>query len=94
MIYQNNFLPPNKICVLNLLNDMTLNQNWKEGKDIFQPVMKDMIKSELLKHVHMDVKIFIASYISDLSRLTILKQPYYDGLMKVATGRMVKFLSI
>ncbi|KAJ8553610.1 hypothetical protein K7X08_024288 [Anisodus acutangulus] len=50
-------------------------------KDVLRPVMRVMVSSELLKHADADIKVFVVSCISELSRITAPEQPY-DGLMK------------
>ncbi|XP_077221841.1 sister chromatid cohesion protein PDS5 homolog D-like [Tasmannia lanceolata] len=47
-----------------------------------QPSMKALIANELLKHSDVDVKVAVASCISEITRITAPDAPYDDELMK------------
>jgi len=51
--------------------------------DALQPVMKVLVSEELFRHSDIDVKVSVASCITDITRITAPDQPYDDEQMKV-----------
>ncbi|XP_055827265.1 sister chromatid cohesion protein PDS5 homolog D-like isoform X2 [Solanum dulcamara] len=51
-------------------------------KDALLPVMKAVVRSELLKHTDADVKVSVVSCLNEISRISAPQQPYDDELMK------------
>lgn len=58
-------------------------------QDALYPSMKALISNQLLRHSDMDVKVSVASCMSELTRITAPDAPYNDEQMKVI--RMSKF---
>lgn len=56
-------------------------------KDALLPSMKALITIELLRHSDMDVKVSVASCITEITRITAPNAPYNDEQMKV----LIKF---
>ncbi|XP_052174674.1 sister chromatid cohesion protein PDS5 homolog C-like isoform X3 [Diospyros lotus] len=50
--------------------------------DALQPVMKVLVSEELFRHSDIDVKVSVASCITDITRITAPDQPYDDEQMK------------
>lgn len=48
-----------------------------------QPLMKALAVEEFLRHSDMDVKVSVASCISEITRITAPEAPYDDDIMKV-----------
>lgn len=53
-------------------------------QDALYPSMKALISNQLLKHTDTDVKVSLASCMSELIRITAPDAPYDDAEMKVA----------
>lgn len=51
--------------------------------DALQPTMKALAQKEFLRHSDMDVKVAVASCISEITRITAPEAPYDDDIMKV-----------
>lgn len=49
-----------------------------------QPFLDAVIKPEILKHQDKDVKLLVASCVSEITRITAPEAPYTDDIMKVA----------
>lgn len=49
-----------------------------------QPFLDAVIKPEILKHQDKDVKLLVASCVSEITRVTAPEAPYSDSVMKVA----------
>lgn len=49
-----------------------------------QPFLDVIIKPEILKHQDKDVKLLVASCLSEITRITAPEAPYADNIMKVA----------
>ena len=47
------------------------------------PAMKALVAKELIGHADTDVKVAVASCISEITRITAPEAPYDDDLMKV-----------
>jgi hypothetical protein len=52
-------------------------------QDALLPSMKALISIELLRHSEMDVKVSVASCITEITRITAPDAPYDDDQMKV-----------
>lgn len=52
-------------------------------KDALLPSMKALITNELLRHADIDVKVSVASCITEIMRITAPDAPYNDEQMKV-----------
>lgn len=48
------------------------------------PSMKALVAKELLGHSDTDVKVAVASCVSEITRITAPEAPYTDALMKVS----------
>lgn len=55
----------------------------KSMQDALSPLMKALVKEDLLKHSDVDVKVAVASCISEITRITAPEAPYDDEKMKV-----------
>ncbi|XP_024183429.1 uncharacterized protein LOC112188531 isoform X4 [Rosa chinensis] len=51
-------------------------------QDALLPTMTALISTELLRHSHMDVKVSVASCITEITRITAPEAPYNDEQMK------------
>lgn len=51
--------------------------------------MKALVAKELLGHSDIDVKVAVASCISEITRITAPEAPYDDDLMKVSVSVFV-----
>lgn len=58
-----------------------------------QPIMKALAGKELLRHSDMDVKVAVASCISEITRITAPDAPYDDDIMKVWCNFLYMVLS-
>ena len=52
-------------------------------QDALLPSLKALISNELLRHAEMDVKVSVASCITEITRITAPDAPYDDEQMKV-----------
>ncbi|TQD74945.1 hypothetical protein C1H46_039516 [Malus baccata] len=52
-------------------------------QDALLPIMKALISDELFRHSDMDVKLYVASCITELMRITAPVPPYDNEWMKV-----------
>jgi len=57
--------------------------------DALQPLMKALAVKEFLRHSNMDVKVAVASCISEITRITAPEAPYDDDIMKVCSNFFV-----
>ena len=48
-----------------------------------QPFLDAVIKPEILKHQDKDVKLLVASCVSEITRITAPEAPYSDDIMRV-----------
>ncbi|XP_015067615.1 uncharacterized protein LOC107012321 isoform X2 [Solanum pennellii] len=51
-------------------------------RDAFRPAMEALVADGLLRHSDMDVKVSVASCISEIMRITAPDQPYKDSILK------------
>lgn len=58
-----------------------------------RPSMKALVAGDLLRHSDLDVKIAVASCLSEITRITAPDAPYDDDLMKVLLILLLKLLS-
>lgn len=63
-------------------------------KDAFYPSMKALITNELLRHSEMDVKVSVASCITEITRIAAPDAPYNDQQMKVITVPIILRLKL
>ena len=61
-------------------------------QDALYPSMKALISDQLLKHSDIDVKVSVASCMSELTRITAPDAPYDDVQMKVVD--ILKFFTL
>lgn len=52
-------------------------------QDALSPSLNALVKDELLRHSDFDVKVAVASCISEITRITAPDAPYQDDKMKV-----------
>lgn len=52
-----------------------------------QPFLDAVIKPEILNHQDKDVKLLVASCVSEITRITAPEAPYSDNIMKVIVLR-------
>lgn len=55
----------------------------KSMHDALSPLMKALVATDLLRHSDLDVKVAVASCISEITRITAPDAPYDDEKMKV-----------
>lgn len=55
----------------------------KSMHDALSPLMKALVANDLLRHSDVDVKVAVASCISEITRITAPDAPYDDDKMKV-----------
>lgn len=51
--------------------------------EVLQPIMKLVVETRILDHPNEDVKVGVASCVSEIIRITAPNAPYDDDLMKV-----------
>ncbi|XP_025885494.1 sister chromatid cohesion protein PDS5 homolog C-like [Solanum lycopersicum] len=60
-------------------------------RDAFRPAMEALVADGLLRHCDMDLKVSVASCISEIMRITAPDQPYKDSILKASTTHTVFF---
>lgn len=56
----------------------------KSMHDALSPMIKALVADELLRHSNVDVKVALASCLSEITRITAPDAPYDDEKMKVS----------
>lgn len=59
-----------------------------------RPSMKALVVKELLGHSDIDVKVAVASCVSEITRITAPEAPYEDDLMKVICSCVFVFFHV
>ncbi|PKU59386.1 hypothetical protein MA16_Dca027979 [Dendrobium catenatum] len=67
--------------VENLLSRMDQSPSTSMLIDV-QPAMKALIANDLLEHLDMDMKVYIAFCLREITRITTPNAPYDDNIMK------------
>lgn len=62
--------------------------------DAIRPSIDALIAKELLRHSDTDVKVAVASCVSEITRITAPEAPYGDGLMKVSNHLATNIFTI
>ena len=60
-------------------------------QDALLPPMKALISSTILRHLDEDVRVAVASCMSEITRITAPDAPYNDDLMKVLIAAEINF---
>jgi uncharacterized tellurite resistance protein B-like protein len=60
-------------------------------QDALLPPMKALISSAILRHLDEDVRVAVASCMSEITRITAPDAPYNDDLMKVLIAAEINF---
>ena len=60
-------------------------------QDALLPPMKALISSAILRHLDEDVRVAVASCMSEIARITAPDAPYNDDLMKVLIEDKINF---
>lgn len=58
----------------------------KSMQNVLNPLLKGLVTEVLLKHSDIDVKVGVASCISEITRITAPDAPYDDDKMKVMSS--------
>ncbi|KAM7258634.1 hypothetical protein ACFE04_014375 [Oxalis oulophora] len=83
--------------LLNLLNRMEVlllkvdQAPLRSTQGALLPSMKALISPQLLRHSNIDVKMYVASCMNELMRITAPEPPYQDEIMKVGRHLTVSF---
>jgi len=60
-------------------------------QDALLPIMKGLIAEALFKHCNEDVRVMVASCLSEILRIASPVQPYNDDQMKVYKTKLWRF---